>query len=139
MTFTATLVNRISIPAPFIRSSLIIRGALVTGGLAGALTAGAIAFPGTALAQEPPNHTTLVTSASQPFPTWCPFGTRGGKKGHCRGGSIGDDIREHGYSYATNVGCGVAGVAAGAVTANPAIGLGAGVGCGVLLQDDPAN
>lgn len=87
VTFATALVNRTSVPAFLARSSLI-RKALVTVGLAGALTAGAVAFPGTASAQEPPSHTSLVASASQPLPTWCPFGTYGGKGGACRGGSI---------------------------------------------------
>lgn len=89
MAFATTLVNRTSVPVPQARPSLIIRKALVTaGGLVGALTAGALAaFPGTASAKEPPSHTSLVASASQPLPTWCPFGTYGGKGGACRGGS----------------------------------------------------
>lgn len=139
MAFAITRMNRTSVPASPVRSRLIIRRALVTVGFAGALTVGAVAFPGTALAQEPPSHTSLVASTSRPLPTWCPFGTHGGKHGGCRGGSVGNDIRDHGYSYATNVGCGVAGAAAGVATANPAVAVGAGVGCGILLLDDPAN
>lgn len=124
----ATLVNQTSVPAPPDPFSLIIRKALVAVGLAGALAAGAVAFPGTASAQEPPSHNSLVVSTSQLFP--CPFGTHGGKKGGCRGGSAVKDIREHGYEYTTIVGCAGAAVA----TKNP----GVGIGCGILLQSDPA-
>lgn len=128
--FATTMVNRTSVPAPPAPSSLIIRKALVAVGLAGALAAGAVAFPRTASAQEPPSHTSFVASASQPLPTWCPFGTHGGKKGGCRGGSVVNDIREHGYVYTTTVGCTGAAVA----TKNP----GVGAACGLLLQSDPA-
>jgi hypothetical protein len=126
-----------SVPVPPARSSRIIRRALVTARLAGALTAGAVAFAGTASAQELPSHTSLVASTSQPLPTWCPFGTHGGKHGGCRVGSIGNDVRDHGYQYATIGGCGAAGIATGVV--NPALGAGVGMGCGAVFLDDPAN
>lgn len=131
MTFATTLVNRTSVPAPQARSSLIIRKALVTAGLVGALTAGAVAFPGTASAKEPPSHTSLVASASQPLPTWCPFGTYGGKGGACRGGSVGNNLREHGGEYAV---CGATGVAAGAIARNPGVGVGAVTGAGCVAN-----
>jgi hypothetical protein len=108
----------------------IVRKALVTVGLASALTAGSVAFVGTALAQELPNHASFVASASQPLPTWCPFGTHGGDDGGCRGGSIVNDIRKHGYQYTTTGVC----TAAGMATKNPEVG----VGCGILLMPDPA-
>lgn len=116
------------------RYSMMICRTLTTTGVLTALTAGAVAFAAPASAQEPPSHTSLVASASQPFVTWpCPFGTRGGKKGACRGGSIGNDIRENGYSYATGLGC--AGVGVGLTAVHPAIGVGAGLGCEIVLHD----
>lgn len=129
--FTTTLINRTSVLAPSSPSSLIIRKALVAVGFACALTAGTVAFSGTASAQERPSHTSLVVSAAQPLPTWCPFGTHGGKRGGCRGGSIANNVREHGYEDTTIVGCTGAAVA----TKNP----GVGIGCEYLLQSDPAG
>lgn len=115
-----------------------LRRILVTTGVLGALATGGVFFAGTASAAELPG-TMAVAHASMAFPSWCPLGTHGGRGGGCRGGSIVHEIDDNGYVIATNVGCGLAGTAAGAATANPAVGFGVGVGCGVLLDDDPAE
>lgn len=136
MTFATTLLNRTNVPVLPARSRLVIRKALVTAGLAGALTAAAVAFPGMASAQASPSHASLVESASQPFPTWCPFGTHGGDGGRCRGAGIAKDVRKHSR---TEAGCAVAGTAAGVATANPFVDVATGAGCEILLESDPAR
>jgi len=134
MTFATILMNRTNVPVLPARSRLVIRKALVAAGLAGALTAGAVAFPGMASAQTSPSHTSLMESASQPFPAWCPFGTHGGDGGGCRGGSIANGVRKH---APTAAGCALAGGAAG--LANPVVGVAADAGCQILLESDPAR
>jgi hypothetical protein len=130
-------MNNLTIPRTTARPSFL-RRILVTTGVLGALTTGGVLFAGTAAAAELPT-TMTAANASMAFPSWCPFGTHGGRGGGCRGGSIVHEIDDNGYTIATNVGCGLAGTAAGAATANPAVGFGVGVGCGVLLDDDPAE
>lgn len=139
MTFVTAPMKRISVPTYPARSSLLIRRTLVTAGLASALTAVALTLPGMASAQESLSHTILMESVSQPIAFPCPFGTHGGDGGSCRGGSLANDVRKHSYTITKDTGCALAGFATGAATANPAIGVASGVGCGVLLQDDPAH
>jgi hypothetical protein len=114
-----------------------LRRGLVTSGLLGALLVGGVALPATASAAVPAAHPAMTSMQIVPM-KFCPLGRQKGHRG-CRGGSLGAAVRDNGYTIATNVGCGVAGIGATAVTANPAVGFGVGVGCGVLLDDEPAG
>lgn len=79
-------MNNLTIPRTTARPSFL-RRILVTTGVLGALTTGGVLFAGTAAAAELPT-TMTAANASMAFPSWCPFGTHGGREGGCRGGSI---------------------------------------------------
>lgn len=75
-------------PLP-VRTGNAIRRVLVTAGIIGTLTVGAVALPATASAAERPAGLTT----SRMMTSFCPFGTHGGPGGGCRGGSVNDNAR----------------------------------------------
>ena len=71
----------------------------------------------------------MDTFSASLFPTWCPFGTHGGKGGGCRGGSVNDNklalnkaIRDTGQMYKDAGECAVVGVVAGTAEGDPMMG-----------------
>lgn len=126
-------------------------GTLIAGTTLAASTMLGLGHGDQAVAVE--QHTAMAGVAdafAQPsLPDYCIFGTHHGKGSGCRGGSVpkgagkaagkvADDIGENGYEYGTIVGCGTAGAVLGTV-ATPPVGLGAGMGCEVLLHPDEAG